>query len=194
MAPEDDRTSLFHPFRSAFDDLDEDVDVEPSPGKCNDVERRHRVPAHRIYVTERVGCRNLPEDVWIVDDRREKIDRVDNGQVRPEAEYARIVGGLGSDNEIGMDERRKLTQHLRQVGRAELGRSTSGSHLLRQADGLHRGLPSAACYARRCLFPDTHAVFVRPVRFSSRTSPFLTVTPSRSKYSRSGIAYLRLVR
>jgi hypothetical protein len=92
-----------------------------------------------------------------------------------------------------MIERRKLAQDLRQVGRAELPRSTGGGHLLRQAHRLFESLASAPYDRGAAAHTRFHAVSVSRGRFSRRTSPMRTVTPSRSKYSSSGITYFLLV-
>ena len=105
-------------------------------GKPDDVQRGDRVGAHRVDVAQRVGRGNLSEHVGVVHDRREEIDGVDDRQVRPQTKHSRIVGRLGADNHIGVIVARQLAQHVRQVGRAELGRSTGGGDLLGQSRAL----------------------------------------------------------
>ena len=74
----------------------------------------------------------LTERIRVVDDRREEVHRVDDGEIRSKAEYSRIVGRLRADNQVRMFPRRKGVQNLQQVGGAELRRSTGCGHLLRQ--------------------------------------------------------------
>ena len=61
-----------------------------------------RPPAHRIDVAERVGRRNLSEDVGIVNDGREEIDRLDERQLRRQLIHAGVVGGVEADQNIGI--------------------------------------------------------------------------------------------
>jgi hypothetical protein len=66
---------------------------------------------------------DLAENVGIVHNRRKEIDRVDDGKIRPEAKYARVIGSFSSDDDVGVIKLGKAVQHVHQVGRAELSRS-----------------------------------------------------------------------
>ena len=137
-----------------------------------------------------------PNDVGIVDDRREKIHRVDDRQIGTQTIHPGIVGGFSADQHIGMVELRQLVQNLREVGGAELGGSTRGLDLLRQA---HDFLFSYRVIGANCN-SNARRLIQRADRFapdeigdfSRRMSPIRIVSPSRSKYSNSGIVYLRL--
>ena len=79
-----------------------------------------------VDVAERIRRRDLPEGIRVIDNRREKIDRVDDGEVRPQAKYSGIVGGLRPDQHVRVVEFWQIVQNLHEVGRAELSGSTRG--------------------------------------------------------------------
>ena len=96
---------------------------EEIPGKGQKVQREERPPSHRIHVGKGVGGGDPPEIVRVVHDRREEVEGDDqrapvgnmiHGGVVPLAgvnQNPRVVGG------------NHVTQHLRQLGLAELARS-----------------------------------------------------------------------
>ena len=150
----------------------------------------------------------LAENIRIIDDRSEKIDGVHDSEVRPETIYPRVVGGFRSDQHIDVVKLRQAVQNLHEVGGAELGGSTRGLDLLRQPDCLvfsevHRkstlillmvyfNAKGICCPARPAPAYDPSYFPTAGEDFRRRTSPILMVSPSRSKYSKSGIVYLRL--
>jgi len=83
-------------------------------------------------------------------------------------------------------------EHVREIGRAELGRTAGRRNVLGQSRGIHARRPLWARRSRPRAAGRLHVDSVTG-RFSRRTSPTLNVMPVRSKYSSSGIAYLREV-
>ena len=87
-------------LRAAGDDLAEPVEVELVVGVAREVERGDRHAAHGVDVAERVGGRDLAVDERVVHDRREKVDRLHDGEVRREPVNARVVVRLGADQQV----------------------------------------------------------------------------------------------
>ena len=56
--------------------------------------------AHRVDVAEGVGGRDLAVDEGVVHDRREKVDRLHDREVRREPVHARVIVRLGPDQEV----------------------------------------------------------------------------------------------
>src|SRR5439155_21636179 len=112
------------------------------------------------------------------------IAAIKDGRHRPQAKYSRVVAGFSPDEYIGVVKHGQAVQHVHQVGRAELGRSTGRPDPLCQPCRLERVWSSESCHT---LSPAGDALLSR------LTSPTLIVSPSRSKYSMRGIVYLRLV-
>ena len=133
VATDHDGAGFSGPLRAAADDLAENLEVQLALRERDDIQRRLRLSAHRVDVTQRIGGRHLTENVRVVNDGRKEVHGVDDGEIRPQTEYSCIVGCFRTDNQVGRLKRWKAVQHLQQVGRAELRRSTSGRDSLRQS-------------------------------------------------------------
>ena len=133
VAADDHRPCLSHLLRPAFQNFAQDLNVHLAFREADDVERGLRLRAHGVDVAHGIGCRDLPEGVGVVHDRREKVHGVNHGQIWTQAKYSGIVGGFNSDNQVCVVEFRKAVQDLHELGRAELGSSAGGLHVLRQA-------------------------------------------------------------
>ena len=70
-----------------------------SSGKSDDVQRGERLAAHRVDVRQRVRGGDLPEEVRIVDDRREEVDRLHEREIVGQQEDARVVECLAADEQ-----------------------------------------------------------------------------------------------
>ena len=66
-------------------------------GESDYVEGEQRRSPHRVDVAEGVRRGHLSEDVRVVDDRREKIDRLDEGDVVVQPVYGGVVGRADPD-------------------------------------------------------------------------------------------------
>ena len=133
VAADDHRAAFFDFIGAAFEDLTQDLDIHFALGEADDVHAGLGLAAHGVNIAQRVGRRDLPEDIGVIDDRREKIDRVDDRKVGAQSIHPRVVGGFGADEHVGIFELGQLVQNLREVGGAELCGSTRGFDLLRQA-------------------------------------------------------------
>ena len=127
---DDHRPRCADPFGPAVDNVGEYVENQLALGESHDVQCRFRLRAHRIDVAQCIGGGDLAERVGVVYDRGKEVDGIDDGEIGPKAKHSRVVGRLRADNHVRVFKRRETVQHLQQVGRAELARSTSRRDLL----------------------------------------------------------------
>ena len=75
-------------------------------------------PPIAIDVRQRVRRGDLPEEVWIVDDRREEVDRLDEREIVGQHEDPRVVEGLAADEQarIRLQRERPLSARVRSPG------------------------------------------------------------------------------
>ena len=124
---------------AALENAVDDLERQFVGGHPDDVHGGHRTPAHGVDVRERIGRRNLPVKVGIIDDGGEKVDRLDQGAVGIEPINGRVVGGRRTDEQIVIRDLGEIAQDLRKFGGAELGRSSgTGGHGSEFADFVAR--------------------------------------------------------
>ena len=180
-------------FGAAFENLAENFHVHFTLGEANDIEAGLGLPAHGVNIAQRIGRGNLAKGVGIVDNGREEVHGVDDSQVRTQTEHPGVVAGLGADQHVRVIIKLwQAVQNLHEVGGAELSSSTRGLDRLRQSYGVFL----AEHHRKVSLSPPT-VYFNDGFGFSGcalsrRASPMRMVKPSRSKYSKSGIVYLRV--
>ena len=97
------------------------------PGE--DGERGNGAAAHGVDVAERVGGGDGAEGVRIVDDGREEIHGMHEGELRRQFVDAGIVGGIKPDQHVFIRPARYGGQHLVQQLWTQLGRSTRSLHV-----------------------------------------------------------------
>ena len=85
------------PARISLQDLDVAVLRESRPGPAP-----KWAAAHGVDIAQRVGGRNLAEDVGVVDDGRKEIDRLDERQLGRELIHAGVVGCIEADQHVGI--------------------------------------------------------------------------------------------
>src|SRR5919106_1278178 len=120
-------TGLVHRVLSAAEDLGEHLDRRPASGKADNVERRERLPSHRVHIGERVRGGDASKRVRVVDDRRKEIDGLNEGEIIGQDENARIVEGLTPNEQAGVVARREWGYGAREVTRTHLGGSTGAA-------------------------------------------------------------------
>src|SRR5207245_1957726 len=108
-------------------------------GKRAQVERRHRPPAHRVHVGQRIGRRHLTIQERIVDDRRDEIGGHDDAEIGTQLIHARVVPGLDADQDFGPVLCCQARHHLGKVRRTDLGGSTARGRELRDPTSLFHG-------------------------------------------------------
>ena len=82
---------------AAAQDLRQHLGPERLERERDEVERGHRHAAHRVDVRQRVGGRDAPERVRVVDDRGEEVGGLHERQLVAELHDAGVVGGVGRD-------------------------------------------------------------------------------------------------
>ena len=80
--------NLFQHFRRA------------SCGKGQDGERGNRTTAHGIHIAERIGSGHLAEKLGIIEDRREKVHGLHDGEIVGEAIDSCIVAGFKTNDDV----------------------------------------------------------------------------------------------
>ena len=71
-------------------------------GKHTERQRSERTAAHGVNVAESVRRGDLPEDVRVVDDGREEIDRLDQRLIGRDLIHSGVVGVVEADQNIGV--------------------------------------------------------------------------------------------
>ena len=74
----------------------------PSSRKADQRQSADGPAAHGIHIAQRIGGGDLAEDVRIVDDGGEEVDRLDERQLRRELIHAGVVGCVKADEHIGI--------------------------------------------------------------------------------------------
>ena len=74
----------------------------PLVRKADQASALMRPAAHRVNIAERVGGRNLAEDVGIVNNGREEVDRLHQRQLGRELIHSGVVGCVEADQNIGI--------------------------------------------------------------------------------------------
>src|SRR5688572_9163447 len=131
----DDRATFPDFVGAAFEDFAQDLDVHLPLGKTDEIQTGLGLAAHSVDVAERIRRRDLPKGIGVIDNRGEEIDGVDDGKVRSQAKYSRVVRRLRPDQHIDVVELWQIVQNLHEVGGAELSGSTRGFYRLRQPNG-----------------------------------------------------------
>ena len=166
VASYNNRAALFDFIGAAFENLAKDFHLHLTLWEANDVHRRFGFSTHGVNVAQRIRGGDLTEDIGIVNDGREKIHRVDDGQIGTQTKYPGVVGRFRSDEHIGVVEFGQFVQDLHEVGWAELSGSTRGLDLL--------------CKSHGWFFPEPHKFF--PSDLSAR----LLASPSLGWISNAG--------
>jgi len=80
--------------------LGEYVEGEGAGGKPNNIQGGQRARAHGVDIRESVGGGDGAEPVGVVDDGREEVDRLDQGQIVAEAVHSGIVVRRMTDENV----------------------------------------------------------------------------------------------
>ena len=99
MAADHGASGLDHLREAAGENALEGRDVG-FVGEANERQRSQRLTTHGVDVAERVGGGDLAEDVGIVDDGSEEVDRLDERRLRRELIHAGIVGMIEADQNV----------------------------------------------------------------------------------------------
>ena len=146
-APDDGHAAGGGRVHHPAEHLGEHVEGQAEVGKARDGERGHGPRPHGVDVREAVDGGDGAVVIGIVDHGGEHVDRAHQRQVVGEAHDAAVVGRADADDHVRVLVERQLALDLRQLGGAELRRSTGTGGELRQSD--FHGSPGGAERAGR---------------------------------------------
>ena len=154
VAAQKDRPRLLDRRESSSEDLAELVLGDPLPRETADVQAGDGPPPHGVDVAQGVGGGDPSEIERIVDDRRDEVEGLHEGEPVGETEHSRVVRSVETDEHvrIGARVRRESVRDLPEVRRTHLGRSTAGRREVCQSNlviGRHGALLLAAKVASR---------------------------------------------
>ena len=98
---DDGAVGLDHLRQSAGQHLLQHLEVA-AVGEADQRQRADRPSAHGVNVAQRVGGGDLSEDVRVVNDGGEEVDRLDERQLRRELIHAGVVGCVEADEHVGI--------------------------------------------------------------------------------------------
>ena len=99
------------------------------PRVTDNVQGGDRPPSHGINIAQGIGRRNLAKGIRIIDDRRKKIHRLDQGELRRQPEDAGIIGPFQTYQQIRMGLQGQAFQDFLQFPGRNLGSSARRPHL-----------------------------------------------------------------
>ena len=108
------RANRFTAVENAADRFDREL----VDGHADERQREERRAAHRVDVGDRVGRRDHPEVVRIVDDRHEEIRRRDDGLPLVELVNGGVVGRLEADQQRFRHHTRARAPQISRIRRA----------------------------------------------------------------------------
>jgi hypothetical protein len=124
VATDDDGPGLADDIRAPGHDAPEDIEPQVA-GKGHQIEPGDGLRPHREAVAQGVRRRDAPEVVGVVNDGREKIHRLDKGQIFAELVNARIVARIGAVEQVRIVEGLETAQRFPQVLRTQFGASAA---------------------------------------------------------------------
>ena len=120
VSTEDGNARLGRLVLGAAQDLLEDHQRQTLVRKTDDVQGEQRPGAHGVDIRQRVGRRDGPEAVGVIDDGREEVGGLDDGQLVAHPVDGGIVAGVHAHEHGRVRRHRQLGQHLLQHLRAQL--------------------------------------------------------------------------
>src|SRR5690606_13368086 len=94
---------LLADLRAAAQHLPRQLEGDLVPGPGQQVDRQHRLAAHRVDVGERVGGRDPAPVVGVVDDRGEEFGGGDQRAATVQPHGRAVVAVLVPDDEVSLD-------------------------------------------------------------------------------------------
>ena len=98
-------------------------------------QRRDGPPAHGIDIAQRIGGRDLPENIGIIHHGREEIHGLHQGHIRADLINSGVVGVIETYQDIRICLLRQLFQYRIENRRTQLGGASSGFDSCGQANG-----------------------------------------------------------
>ena len=95
---------------------------------------KQRPAAHRVHVADRIGCRDPAIVIWVVHNRRDEVNRLNDRALFVDTIGRRIVGCGRTDEYCWILDWGQLAQDLRQVLGTDLARSPAAVRQLSQTN------------------------------------------------------------
>jgi hypothetical protein len=127
-------------------DFLKDIGLELAGREADDVHGGLRRRTHRVDIRQGVRCGYPTEIVGIIDDRGEKIDRLDKGKLVADPVDARVLEPLDADYYVLVGRDLDAAENIGQVLRTYFRRSAAAPRLFRQLP--RHPLLSFRCAAR----------------------------------------------
>ena len=109
---------------------------KPFFGKAGDGQRGDRRPAHGPHVIDRIERGDAAVIERVVDNRREKIERLHQREIVAQSIHSGVVRFVETDQQIGIERLfLKPAQHLSEDARGQLSRSTRARNHFGQTHG-----------------------------------------------------------
>ncbi len=140
VATNDYRARRVDDVLPSAENLAEHFDRQLARREGSDVHRGEGLAAHRVDIGQCVGGCNATEVVRVIDDRREEVNGLDEGEIVGQAKDPRVVEGLMTDKQTGINAPGERRERTGEVARTQLGRSTSAARELRQTEQLLAGI------------------------------------------------------
>jgi hypothetical protein len=122
--PADDGTLRGHAaFRPAGENLAEPLHAEFVIREADEVHGGDGRAAHRVDIRERIGRRDLPVNVGVIDDGGEEVQRLNQRDVWGNTVDARVVVRFGADEQVGVAGLGEEAQNLSNTARRQFPRS-----------------------------------------------------------------------
>ena len=141
MTSNDGYTGFLRLVGRTFENLRQQVEREPLARPSHQIQSDLRIRAHRIDVAEGIRCGDRPPDIWVIDDRREEVDGLNQSKVICDPINGGVVGRVETEEDVWIVAPRVLfesTQDLRELRRPELASSAGAVRVLRQPGCFHR--------------------------------------------------------
>jgi len=90
----------------------------------HDVQTQLRLAAHGVHIAQRIRRGDLTEEVRVVHNRGEEVDRLDDGNLVGDAVHGGVVAAVVADQKRGIRHIRQVSKNFCQGTRPQLGGST----------------------------------------------------------------------
>jgi len=134
MTANDARACRVHSLLPAGEDGGQDLQWQLVARERDNVERGDRHATHGVHIRERVRGRYLAERERVIDDRREKVHRLDEREIVGQQKDARVVERFAADQELRMRITRERRERAGEVTRTQFRSSASAARESRQAE------------------------------------------------------------
>ncbi len=112
MAADQSAASLVELIKSASQHQPQHLYIDVFSGKTNETHSGHRASAHGVDVRQGISRRHLPEGEGIVDDRRDNVDGLHQGNFRREQVNPGVIGLFQTDQNLRVSLNRQAAERF----------------------------------------------------------------------------------